>query len=345
MLDYQQEAIFRAEAKASKSSAEHLRYLQSLCEPYHMDAGVLINRMLESPITINFHPDRFCGSGETILDSLLKEGYYHNQFRTGTTNGGKSAYIGGERYLWEQRLFQDAYPPEALERPKYGALNLLRYIDGASMRFGSCFLVLWQDIVRRCTFCYGDSSGNPSALCTANTFSGVLANLLRDAQTHGRLLNRGVPSVQEAIAILMTPRSGMNGLGRNLDHCVEVHVHGDISLETDVQALYLDGSFRGTVFEEKAIRLCQRYHMELGWIPKRQLPISEIGEYFRGPAIPLIARKADRQLSGNGIINAALIGAASRDSMLHPENWSDSGSEAELFRYFKQLWHTVGYFG
>jgi len=67
---------------------------------------------------------------------------YHGQFRTRTTNGGKTAHIGGDRFLWEQRLFFDSYPEDSVERPKYGALNLFRYIDGASARFGSCFFSL-----------------------------------------------------------------------------------------------------------------------------------------------------------------------------------------------------------
>ncbi|HHY43192.1 MAG TPA: DUF3626 domain-containing protein [Thermoanaerobacterales bacterium] len=50
--------------------------------------------------------------------------------------------MGGDRFLWEQRIFFDAYPPESIDRPKYGALNVFQYIDGASVRFGSCFFTL-----------------------------------------------------------------------------------------------------------------------------------------------------------------------------------------------------------
>ena len=46
-----------------------------------------------------------------------------------------------------------------------------------------------------------------------------------------------------------------------------------------------------------------------------------------------------------GAVNAALIGRAFRDSLLFPEQWRDMGDAARLFQYFKQLWHTVGYFG
>ena len=74
--------------------------------------------------------------------------------------------------------------------------------------------------------------------------------------------------------------------------------------------------------------------------------VGEIGDLFRGPMIPKLAKKIDH-LWGNrqGIIDARLIGLASRDSILHPTNWGDIGNDTEVFQYLKQLWHTVGYFG
>ena len=82
------------------------------------------------------------------------------------------------------------------------------------------------------------------------------------------------------------------------------------------------------------------------WIPERQVKVNEIDELFRGPALPGLAKKIDYALGdGRGILHAALIGKASRDSILNPDRWSDIGKEPEMFQYLKQLWHTVGYFG
>jgi hypothetical protein len=62
--------------------------------------------------------------------------------------------------------------------------------------------------------------------------------------------------------------------------------------------------------------------------------------------IPLLAKKIDVLLGNNqGIMNAALLGKASRESELDPEKWNDIGSKFEVFQYIKQLWHTIGYFG
>ncbi len=346
MLDYQIDAVQGIREYAKNRAAEHRAYVERICETTHADMHALTQNVLHSPVTVNFHPDRLSGNGKTVLENLMEQGQYHGQFRTGTTNGGKTAYIGGDRFTWEQRLFRDAYPRDAVDRPKYGALNLFRYLDGASVRFGSCFLVLKPDILHRCTFAYGDSVTNPTTLCTADTFGGILAALLEDVQNNGRLLNRVVSSVQEALAILLYPGDVLKNIGRNMDYCIETHIHGEISLKKDADSFYMDESFRQTPFAAQAEALCQKYGISLRWIPRRQVAVDAVGELFRGPMIPRLARQVDRIFGGGqGVIHAALIGQASRDSVLHPEAWQDIGNEAELFQYFKQLWHTVGYFG
>lgn len=346
MLDYQITAIDRVRDYARIKNEQSRAYVEQLCSPFNVDIQALVRHVLCNPITINFHPDRFSSNGKTIMENLLVQGQYLGQFRTGTTNGGKTAYIGGDRFLWEQRIFHDAYPQDSVDRPVYGALNLLRYIDGASARFGSCFFVLKPEIMNRCTFAYGDSSTNPAAHCTSDTFFIVLAALFEDIQKNGRMLNQVVSSVQEALTILLSPSNELKIKGRNLDYCIETHIHGDVLLGKDIESFYVDESFQQTVFAEQADALCKRYGIALIWIPKRQVNIEAIGELFRGPMIPPLAKKIDRLFGNNqGIIHAALIGQASRDSLLNPEAWKDIGNEVELFQYIKQLWHTIAYFG
>ncbi len=159
-------------------------------------------------------------------------------------------------------------------------------------------------------------------------------------------MNQMVSSEQEALAILLNKSDDIKIIGRNLDYCIETHVHGDVSLSDDADGLYMDESFRETGFAEKANELCDRYGIKLEWIPKRQIEVDEIGDLFRGPMIPLLAKKIDALVGHNkGIMNAALLGEASRESELHPEEWNDIGSKSEVFQYIKQLWHTIGYFG
>ena len=348
IMDYQIEAISRVREYAQSKIEEHRTVVDDFCKPYEIDASALLRQVLLNPVTINFHPDRFSRNGKTIIENLTEQGKYHGQFHTGTTNGGRTAYIGGDRFLWEQRIFFNAYPQDAIDRPKYGALNIFRYIDGASARFGSCFFELKHDIVNRCTFSYGDSSTNPNTLCTSDTFVSILAGMFNEFLSEGRVLDQvldqSVTSQGEVLAMLLNPRSTMD-LGRNLDYCIETHIHGDILLDQDVERFYVDASFQNSSIGEHVEKLCLKYGIALCWIPKRQVDISTIGKLFRGPMIPVLANKIDSHFGKQGFINAELIGQASRDSYIHPEVWEDMGSEPYLFQYIKQLWHTVAYFG
>src|SRR4051794_5305477 len=81
-------------------------------------------------VTLQFHPDRL-HRGEPLLHVLRREGIYRSQFETGTSNGGLTAHLGGDRWTWESRMFGGAYDSApAHERPKYGALNYRRRMVG-----------------------------------------------------------------------------------------------------------------------------------------------------------------------------------------------------------------------
>jgi Protein of unknown function (DUF3626) len=83
------------------------------------------------PVTLNFHPDAL-HQGPLMIDVLAREGIYRSQFETGTSNGGLTAPSGGDRWLWESRMFGTAYDNGEQElQPKYGALNYLRRMGRA----------------------------------------------------------------------------------------------------------------------------------------------------------------------------------------------------------------------
>src|ERR1700722_3286657 len=108
-------------------------------------------------VTLNFHPDR-AAAGGLVLDRLAGDGVYRSQFVTGTSNGGLTAFPGGDRWRWESRLFGGAYDGgPATSRPKYGALNFRRRVVGGAPRFGSAHLRLAASVMERTTFCYPDS--------------------------------------------------------------------------------------------------------------------------------------------------------------------------------------------
>jgi hypothetical protein len=112
-------------------------------------------------VTLTFHPDRVTG-GELIFSTILEDGVYRSQFETGTSNGGLTAYLGGDRWSWESEIFGGAYDQaEASERPKYGSSNFRRRDVGGSPRFGSAHLRLTGTAAERATFCCPDSVFEP----------------------------------------------------------------------------------------------------------------------------------------------------------------------------------------
>jgi hypothetical protein len=200
-------------------------------------------------VTLNFHPDRV-NAGRHLLRELADGGTYLSQFVTGTGNGGLTAYPGGDRWVWEQRMFGGCYDeaPGHL-RPVYGALNFrLRPVGGAP-RFGSAHLRLTAEAVTRSTFCYPDSYLQPSAFAVAGRMS---------------LIDLALADEQDM-----------------LDDYVEAHVHGPVRLDRDVEALVLDPSYRGTEVETLAHRLA----CPVEWHPGFRLTVAELRRRpeYRGP--------------------------------------------------------------
>ena len=150
-------------------------------------AGDVPLGLLESgAITVSFHPDRLLADGSSVAQRLAAEGRYRSQFETGISNGGLTAYAGGDRDVWERRMFAGAYPSSVtVDRPIYGGLNLAGYPDGASPRFGSCHLILDPAVARRTTFSHGDSVTEPTVVGTADTFGGIWAALLDEVARTG----------------------------------------------------------------------------------------------------------------------------------------------------------------
>jgi hypothetical protein len=117
-------------------------------------------------------------------------------------------------------------------------------------------------------------------------------------------------------------------------------------LSEDIEALYADESFRLGEIGEKLTLLAAKFGFPLNWIPKRKIAVSKIHDDFRGSMMkPLAQRVLDRFGNGATEVTAALIGDAARFTAQNNGAWADLGNEYELFQFFKQLWHTVAYYG
>ncbi|MDO5652985.1 MAG: DUF3626 domain-containing protein [Brachymonas sp.] len=233
-------------------------------------------------VTLNFHPDRYL-HGIPILAALATDGMYRSQFETGTSNGGLTAYPGGNRWAWESRIFGGAYDAAApSDRPKYGALNYRRRLAGGSPRFGSAHLRLRPEVLRRTTFCYPDSVFEPTAFGVSSHIS-----LVAQAEADSR---------------------------DALDDYIEAQVHGPLFLARDVEALVLDPSYRGTLVEELASRL----PCPIEWHHGFRLPVETLRCHpeYRGPAYVTLGE----ELAQDGELTPLDLGNASRTGRYDPQD-------------------------
>ena len=227
-------------------------------------------------VTLNFHPDRQ-QHGIPILQAMARDGRYRNQFETGTSNGGLTAHPGGNRWVWEQRIFGGAYDEAAAEeRPKYGALNHRQWAVGGAPRFGSAYLRLAPHTLSRTTFCYPDSVFEPEHFGTA-THLDLSAAADRDWES---------------------------GVTEDLDNYIEAHVHGVVDLATDVEALVLDPVYRGTSVESDAAALPCEVEWHDGF--HVDLPTVRAHPDYRGTQIVGVAA----EVAVDGQLDPAVIGAA-----------------------------------
>ncbi|MBQ1046778.1 MULTISPECIES: DUF3626 domain-containing protein [unclassified Micromonospora] len=301
-------------------------------------------------LTLNFHPDRVLRDGRTVVEALDAEGVYRSQFETGVSNGGLTAYPGGDRDVWEQAMFGGAYQrPGVLpaERPKYGGLNLLDHADGACPRFGSCHLRLRPEALARATFSFGDSHIEPTEFGTVDAFEPVFAALLTATAGTGVALGVAGLDTGALLRTLLSRRERESGrVGRALDDYIEAQVHGEISLARDVEALVVDPSFRGTDVGRRLAGIAGRHGLALRYHPGFVLSVDAVDAEFRGPDIPPLAARVHAEFARPGEpLHAALVGRAAASVVREPQRWADRGPAEVTLQHLKQLWHVLVRFG
>lgn len=263
-------------------------------------------------VALHFHPDRPGPTMKSVAKALLEQGIYKSQFETLLSNGSVSAYPGGERDLWEKRMFGGAYQIEGStnsERPKYGALNLMLHPDGPAPRFGSCYFLLSPEVSHRCTYTYLDSHQDPMEKGTYEEFDDILAALMKDAFTRDFAIGEKNLTPRKLIDHMLVNLEGRSSdpsskePHRNLNHYIEAQIHGDISLKEDVEVLVADPSFKGTHAGTILEKLCLQYSIDLYWHMGFAMLAEEVPADFRGPSVPSLAQRIAR----NNTIDVSLI--------------------------------------
>ncbi|HEY3560477.1 MAG TPA: DUF3626 domain-containing protein [Kribbella sp.] len=222
-------------------------------------------------IGLQFQPDWPFGGG-TVIEAMAVDGVYRSQFVTGISNGGLTAFPGGDRWLWESRLFSGRYDEQSgTARPVYGVWNRYADVYGGAIRFGSSYLRLRPETVERATFCFPDSARDPADFGDQHALPYLC---------------------QLADAAALDP----------LDDYIEAHIHGPVRFATDVEALVLDPSFAGTAVEAAARELgCPiEYH------PGFRATPADFDPAYRGAETVALARKLGDELTPH------VLGAAAR---------------------------------
>jgi hypothetical protein len=234
-------------------------------------------------LTLQLHPD-WPFRGGLVLEALARDGVYRSQFETGTSNGGLTAYPGGDRWRWESRLFEGRYddgPPSA--RPVYGAWN--RHDDpyGGSPRFGSAHLRLRDRVLDRTTFCFPDSVLEPE--------------------------DRGGPELLPRLVALADAAAGAPGADP-LDDYVEAQVHGGVRLPEDVDALVLDPAHRDGPVDGVARLL----GVPVEWHPGYRVRAADLDPAYRGDGPWALAQEL------GPVLTPPVVSAAARSGRYDPQS-------------------------
>lgn len=299
-------------------------------------------------IGLHFHPERLSRAGVSVAEGLLRSGVYMNQFVAGLSSGSPSAFPGGERDLWERRLFQGAYHAADVTpsgRPKYGALDVMSHPDGPAPRFGSCFFLLRAHVTKRSSFTFGGSNEECAQDCTGtlDVMEPVIAPLLSQLERGEGAFAVADLSVVDCLTRMAEtfstsfPDPSLRPLGRALDSFIEVQVHGELRISDDVELLVADPAFRNHPVGDLLTGISNTYRIPMQWHPGYQIPVSEVPDSFRDyPVRPLAER-----IAGDGILDAARIGDAANSVILDPKAWEGWASHEEILTQFRRLWHLV----
>lgn len=313
-------------------------------------------------LTLNFHPDRLLADGRCVAQALYEEGAYRNQFETRISNGGLTAYAGGDRDLWEQSLFGGAYQAPGVlpaERPKYGGLNLMNHLNGACPRFGSCHLRLRQTATRRATLVFGDSAAEPTDLGLIDAFAPVLAPLLEAIASGAGALWRAEVDVASFVTGLLNGdhQRGQGVFAPEMSHAlndyIEAHIHGELLLGQDVEAVVVDPALLDTPEGELLFETAERYGLRVEQHKGLALALTAVPA--ERPDVPadqlmrwqafcadgrarLLAERLVAEQDSPPRLDAVNIGRAAVSAVRQPAAWHDWGELDEVLVHLKDLW-------
>ena len=344
--------FFRKKAQTRKDEdANIIKHVLTMSDIDHKQFRELIQQMLsEANVVLHFHPFRFDQNGGLVAEGLLKTGLYSSQFKTLVSNGSLSPQPGGKRFLWEDKLFNQAYSQiqlETCDRPKYGALNLIPSTRGPAPRFGCCFFSLKTQLSSRCRFTFGDSSIIPEECGTIDEFDSIVAAILKESFQKEIVLNRKSLRPPELYRLFLSIYQNSSEAKkwdknhRSLDQYIEAQIHSEVDLSRDIESLHIDQSLKATKSGKTLVQLAQKHQIPIIWISELFIRARDVPRDFRGPKMIELTEK----IAINGRINPAVLEEAYRNAKEDREYWNDWESYDNFQQQLKLMWHILVRFG
>ena len=111
-----------------------------------------------SPITINIKLHRGQFEGLSVAEGLLREGRYLNTFEIQERYGIRRGTTFESDLRVQQNLFDIPLNAPSSERPVYGAVNVMRFVEGAASDYGPDYLELREEVKKRTTLFYTNTA-------------------------------------------------------------------------------------------------------------------------------------------------------------------------------------------
>src|SRR5688572_12424662 len=105
--------------------------------------------------------------------------------------------------------------------------------------------------------------------------------------------------------------------------------------------LVVDPAFEGTPTGDLLSEAGRTYEFPIRWHCGFRMLAQDVPDDFRGSAM----RRLAHRISPNGVLDAAVIGAAEATVRERLEDWGDWGSRDEILQHLKQLWHVLVHHG
>jgi len=251
-LDFEATKAYGLSSEKRKVLKEKLRSLGhpgletlQLLEKWIADtAPIFIHINFEKPV-----------NGKILIDLLLTDTHYRNQFETHIT-GGSNHLVS--RKSWETRMFGSCYDNQDTYRPKYACLNLSSDGNGFAKAawYGSSFFVLNNNARWRCTVTSRDSSDKKAMAGTLRHCNHILFELDDDELEM---------SIQAAKQGHYMPETSFL-----FKHYKEIQIHGPVEFKRDIAGIFVDSNLSDKC-KNKVQQFANLHGLPIMWLSKERM--------------------------------------------------------------------------